>query len=172
MGRLRRPSEAGKLESSPADGLFTPLHEERQPTMELDTSGPAFESRFRVRSYELDALGHVNHAVFFNYFEQARFEALEAGGFPAAELGRRGWSVVVVHAEADFRREATQGDELLVRTRVEDTRRTSMRLTQEVIREDDGERIALGAVVAVWLGREGRPMAVPEEVRRALGVPS
>lgn len=139
--------------------------------MDEHAPSPAFESRFRVRSYELDALGHVNHAVFFNYFEQARFEALEAGGFPAGELARRGWSVVVVRAEADFRREAHQGDELLVRTHVSETRRTSMTLTQEVIGDRDGERIAEGAVVVVWLGSDGAPMAVPAEVRAGLGVP-
>lgn len=131
-----------------------------------------FESRLRVRSYELDAFGHVNHAVFFNYLEQARFDALEAGGFPAAELARRGWSVVVVHAEADFRREALQGDELRVLTRVARARRTSMRIEQSVVREPDGEPVAEGAVVAVWLGPDGRPMAVPAEVLEALGAAS
>lgn len=139
--------------------------------MEAATRPPVFESRFRVRSYELDAFGHVNHAVFFNYFEQARFDALEARGFSVAELGRRGWSVVVVHAEADFRREAVQGDGLVVRTRLAAARRTSMRLAQEVVREAGGERIAEGEVVVVWLDREGRPMGVPPEVREALGAP-
>lgn len=139
--------------------------------MDEHAPSPAFESRFRVRSYELDALGHVNHAVFFNYFEQARFEALEAGGFPASELVRRGWSVVVVRAEADFRREAHQGDELLVRTHVSEIRRTSMTLTQEVVGDRDGVRIAEGAVVVVWLGSDGAPMAVPAEVREGLGIP-
>ncbi|HZD03705.1 MAG TPA: thioesterase family protein [Longimicrobiales bacterium] len=128
-----------------------------------------FESRFRVRSYELDAFGHVNHSVFFNYLEQAHFEALDQGGFPGAEIARRGWAVVVVHAEADFRSEARQGDELRVRTRVAAVRRTSMRVEQTIVREGDGALVAEGAVVAVWVGPDGRPMPVPEEVREALG---
>lgn len=101
--------------------------------------------------------------------EQARFDALEEGGFPASELAARGWSVVVVHAEADYRREARQGDWLVVRTRVESTRRSSMTIAQTIAQEADGEVVAEGSVVAVWLDREGRPMAVPREALEALG---
>ena len=51
-------------------------------------SSRTFESRFTARSYELDSFGHVNHGVFFNWFEQARFEAFEASGL----TGRRRWA--------------------------------------------------------------------------------
>ena len=50
-----------------------------------------FEDTIRVRSYELDALGHVNHAVYLNYLEQARYDAMEAGGFPHTEVFAKGW---------------------------------------------------------------------------------
>lgn len=147
-----------------------------------------FESTFRVRSYELDGLGHVNHAVFLNYFEQARFDALEHGGFPVAEMTRRGWGVHVVRIEVDYRRECRQGDRLEVRTRIESFRNSSVTIRQELRRRDrsiaggvepdapapraptgPGEVAAEATVVAVWIGEDGRPMRIPPEVRRALG---
>lgn len=144
-------------------------------TADTPQRAPVFETRLRVRSYELDAFGHVNHAVFFNYFEYARWEVLRAGGFDAAELSRRGWSVVLAHAEADFRRPALQDDELLVRTRVVAARRTALRIHHRVVRErrEEGggsEPVAEGEVVAVWLDADGRPMPLPAEVSRAFGV--
>ncbi|NIP79253.1 MAG: thioesterase, partial [Gemmatimonadetes bacterium] len=30
----------------------------------------------QARSYELDGFGHVNYAVYLNYFEYARYRAL------------------------------------------------------------------------------------------------
>ena len=33
-----------------------------------------FDYKFSVRGYELDSYGHVNNAVYLNYFEQARWE--------------------------------------------------------------------------------------------------
>ena len=135
----------------------------------IDLLGTVFESHVRVRSYELDALGHANHSVFFNYMEQARFDALEQGGLPASEIARRGWSIVVVRAEADFKREALQGDLLTIRTRVESVRRTRIRIAQEIVREEDGVLVAGGAVVLAWLGRDRRPIPVPDEALDALG---
>lgn len=35
-----------------------------------------FEYKISVRGYELDSYGHVNNAVYLNYFEQARWEIL------------------------------------------------------------------------------------------------
>lgn len=144
-----------------------------------------FETRFRVRSYELDGFGHLNHAVYLNYFEQARFDALTTGGFGLERLAERGWAVHVVRVEVDFRREALLGQEMLVRTRVAEARSSSMTIHQVALdpaRPDsvsDGERIvagrpdaifAEGRVVAVWIGPDRAPMRIPAEVRVALGL--
>lgn len=143
--------------------------------MAADPVEPAprvFESRFRVRSYELDGLGHVNHAVFLNWFEQARFEALESGGLPVDQIAARGWAVVVARVEVDFHREARHGQRLRIRTRVEEPRNTSLVLRQEAVLDEAGDDeilLAEARVVAVWL-RDGRPRRIPPEVREALSL--
>jgi len=40
-----------------------------------------FLTHLRVRHYEMDALGHVNNAVYQNYLEQAAIEHSESLGF-------------------------------------------------------------------------------------------
>jgi acyl-CoA thioester hydrolase len=127
------------------------------------------ETRVRVRSYELDALGHVNHAVYLNYFEAARFDALEAGGFSPAEMSGRGWGVHVVRVEVDYRRECRLGETLVVRTWVEEFRRSSMAIRHELREEASGALAAEARVIAVWVGSDGNPMRIPPEARRALG---
>ena len=130
-----------------------------------------FTSRLTVRSYELDSFGHVNHAVLLHYLEHARFIALEEGGFGHAELERRGWGVFVVRVEVDYLGEVLLGDELVVRTSADEPRRSSMVLTQEIVREDEPEKALLRArITAVWVGEDRRPMRVPEEVRAAFGL--
>ena len=125
-------------------------------------------SHFRVRSYELDSLGHLNHAVFLNYFEQARFDTLEQVGISPSELETRGWGVHVVRVEVDFRRECQQGDALIVRTEVESMRNSSMVLRQTMERESSGEGVAEARVVTVWVRSGKGPMRIPEEVRASL----
>lgn len=131
-----------------------------------------FETTLRVRSYELDALGHVNHAVYLNYLEQARYDAMEAGGFPHTAVLGRGWGIFVVRIEADYRKQCFQGDRLRIRTRVEAFRKVTMILRHEILREEEGpaaEPALVARVTLVWIGADGRPMRIPPEARRALG---
>lgn len=131
---------------------------------------PVHETSVVVRSYELDSFDHVNHAVFLNYFEHARFRALAAGGFPKEEMARRGWGVYVVRIEVDYLKEAREGEALTVQTWADGFRRTSMVLAQRIVRgEDPDEEVAAARVTAVWIGEAGRPIRVPPEVRRAFG---
>lgn len=129
-----------------------------------------FTTPFKVRSYELDGLGHLNHAVFLNWFEQARFDALESRGWSPAALAERGWSVHVVRIEVDYRAECRLGERLTALTTVERLRNSSMILHQE-LRKADGEPAAEARVIAVWIGREGRPIRIPDEIRQALQEP-
>jgi len=124
-----------------------------------------------VRSYELDAFGHVNHAVYLNYLEPARFDSLEAGGFAPAELAKNGWAIHVVRVEADYLKPVFRGQVLRIRTQVERFRNTSMTISQEIRRVADGPGAdpALRArVTTVWIGERGRPICIPDQARRAL----
>ncbi|MCG6957760.1 MAG: acyl-CoA thioesterase [Gemmatimonadetes bacterium] len=129
------------------------------------------EALVEVRSYELDSFGHVNHAVFLNYLEYARFEALRQGGFPYEDLVARGWGVYVVRIEVDYLKEARLGDRLLVRTSVAGSRRSSVVFAQEICRAAEPDVVlARARVTAVWVGPDRRPTRVPEAVRVALGM--
>ena len=134
-------------------------------------SSPLSTWETTARSYELDSFGHVNHAVYLNWFEQARFGALEAGGFPPRVLRERGWGIHVVRVEVDYRREVRMGDPVRVHTRVVAVRNSSFSIQQRAARlEGEGEvTVAEAAVVLVWVDSAGRPMRVPDEARQALG---
>ena len=137
----------------------------------LIADAPVAQTEITVRSSELDSLGHVNHAVFLNYFEHARFEALEAAGFSWSLLEERGWGIYVVRIEVDYLAEARRGELLLVRAHAESFRRTSMVLAQTMERvEANGERtkVAQARVTAVWVGPDRKPMRVPDDVRAGL----
>lgn len=131
------------------------------------------EAFVEVRSYELDSFGHANHAVFLNYLEYARFEALRQGGFPYEELVARGWGVYVVRIEVDYLKEARLNERLRIRTWADGFRRTSMVLAQDISNADDPSSVlARARVTAVWVGPDRKPMRVPPEVRVAMGLDS
>ena len=130
---------------------------------------PVSETPITVRGPELDSFGHVNHAVFLNYLEHGRLEALEKSGLSWSELDETGRSIFVVRIEVDYLEEAKRGQQLLVRTWAQSFRRTSMVLWQEIVREETPQSVVVrAAVTAVWIGANRKPQRVPEEVQRGL----
>lgn len=136
-----------------------------------DAPGPAgthtrtWTTEVSVRSYELDSFGHVNHAVFLNYLEYARFDALAQAGHSYGDLRARGWGVYVVRVEVDYLKEARLGDRLTIRSRGESPRRSSMVFAQEIAPVDAPDAPAVRArITAVWVGEDGRPMRIPDPV--------
>ncbi|RRO16722.1 acyl-CoA thioesterase [Saccharopolyspora rhizosphaerae] len=64
-----------------------------------------FRIPIQVRSYELDALGHVNHAVYHQYGEVARVAGFRAAGCDWNELGEKKLAPVLLSTTVNFRRE-------------------------------------------------------------------
>lgn len=128
-------------------------------------------ARLRVRTYELDSLGHVNHAVYLNWFEHARMEVLDRVGLPLDELFRRKWLPTVVRIEVDYRAEARVGAELRVETAMGEIGRSSFVIHQKLLAEKDDRLLAEARVVAVLVGADGSAMPVPDEMRRLLATP-
>jgi len=132
-------------------------------------AAPVAETVITVRTPELDSFGHVNHAVFLNYLEHARYLALIEAGFSWSSLDDENWQIYVVRIEVDYLAQATRGNELLIRTWAESFRRTTMVLAQEIVRADDRDSVVARArVTAVWIGPDRRPMRVPPYVRSGL----
>jgi acyl-CoA thioester hydrolase len=71
-----------------------------------------FSVRVKVRAYEVDALGHLNQAVYLQYAEHARWELLAAAGISQDELLATGYGPVVLETRVKYRRELRSGDEV------------------------------------------------------------
>ena len=77
----------------------------------------AYTTRWRVRTYELDANGHVNNAVYLNWAEQLATEHVEAAGFGREWTTAQQGAWVVRRHEITYRTPAVYGDELELTTR-------------------------------------------------------
>lgn len=122
-------------------------------------------TKLTVRSYELDSLGHVNHAVYLNWLEHARMCMLDDMGLPLDELLRRQWYPTVVHIEVDYRSEARVGQALRVESEMETYGRTSVTVSQRILADADDRLVATASIVAVFVGSDGKPIPVPQPLR-------
>ena len=116
--------------------------------------------RVQVRFRDCDPYGHVNNAVYLTYLENARFALWRAQDV-------RG--VILARAEVDFRAQATYGDELEVRVRLEGLGRSSFRYDYEVV-DLTTQRVVLHAkTVQVHFDYDTQtPVEMSEAFRRRL----
>jgi acyl-CoA thioester hydrolase len=73
------------------------------------TDREVFRTRVKVRHYELDTLGHLNHAVYHSYGEISRLELMDsAGGIEGMRAEKL--AAVLLESHISFRRELRAGD--------------------------------------------------------------
>jgi acyl-CoA thioester hydrolase len=125
----------------------------------------AYRHRLAVRFRDCDAMGHVNHAVYFTYLEQCRLTFWrELTGTPSPHT-----RVIIARAECDYRSPAHFGDELDVRLNVEGIGRSSFTLAYEIARAGDQRLVARGKTVMVGYDyAAGQTVELPAATRELL----
>ena len=121
-----------------------------------------------VRSTELDALGHVNNAKYLEYLEWGRFHWVKENGVPLDFFGKSRLSTVLVNTNVNYRREATLGQKLRVRSWLAEMGRSSFRVGQEILNER-GERVADAMITSVMFDTQTRSSVyIPDDLRALL----
>ncbi len=130
-----------------------------------------YQHHIEIRYGDTDALGHVNNATYFSYFEMAR------GGYYAAVVGHpfgsgpdaRTRTFVIAEAHITYRQPAFYGEPLTCAVRVPWVGRSSFAFEYRVSVErsaiGEARIIADGATVQVFYDPErGRVMRMPAEL--------
>ena len=138
-----------------------------------------FSHPIEVRFRDCDSMGHVNHAVFLSYLEQARFAYWRAvshttpgpgAGAPNAAAAL-GWpaGIIIARAEVDFRAPIFMGDPIEVRLWVHEIGRSSFTLEYEILRRPDDRIMATArTVIVAYDYTAGKSIPIPDDLRARL----
>ncbi|UCE04708.1 MAG: acyl-CoA thioesterase [bacterium] len=125
-----------------------------------------YTQSLKVRSYELDAQGHVNYAVYLSYLEYARVATMEQAGIPFQNFFKKGKYIVIIEANIKYLAPATLGDELEITVEGAKTSRASITFKQEIFNKKNNKKIFEGQLVAVCINKQGKPIPMDEEFRK------
>ncbi len=132
------------------------------------TVGQPMHWHVKVRHYEADGYGHVNHASYVHYLETARIEALEAVGLSLQDMRRQGILGVAAELSVKYHSPAGAGEALEIVTHVREMRGARTVWIQE-IREATSRRLVVTAeVTGAFLTDTGRPVRAPAAFRERL----
>ncbi|MEE9381861.1 MAG: thioesterase family protein [Nannocystaceae bacterium] len=118
---------------------------------------------------DIDAFGHVNHAVYLSWFENARFHYFELTGVSAYHASRN-HGPILARITVDYRAPVRFPDELWVSMQVLRIGNTSF-TTRNRVWSATQRRIcaeAQAVIVMVDYGAEAAAVRVPEPIRAAM----
>lgn len=134
------------------------------------------ERQFRVRHYECDGFGHVNHANYLRYMQEAAMDASAAAGYDLSRyeaIQRQWW---IRETDITYLRPLVYGDSVIVKTWVADFHRVRSRRMYELRHATTGEIVAEAHTDWVYLNMAtNRPTTIPPEMMAAFfpeGAPS
>jgi acyl-CoA thioester hydrolase len=125
-----------------------------------------FSTQIEVRFRDLDALGHVNNAVYLTYFEVARFQYWK-NLFGSEAFSRH--SFVVVRAECNYRSPAHTGELLRLFAKVSDLKKSSFVFEYQIVESQTGRVVADGLTVqACFDPKTKRTKPISDELRDSI----
>ena len=126
-----------------------------------------FQADIQVRFKDIDAMGHVNNAVVFTYFEEGR-KALFLDAFKKSAPG--GFNFIMAHIECDYLLPVHLEDHPILTMWVTAIGTKSFKLAYALIDASDDNRVfARGASIQVCYDyHRQRSIPVPQSLREAL----
>ncbi len=123
--------------------------------------------RVRIYYHHTDCGGVVYYARYLDFLEEGRTEYMEKRGAAVGDLAKQGIFFVVARQEVDYKAPAFYGDVLDIDTRVTETGAAKAVFECE-IRNQNGKTIAKAKTVLVFVDKELKPRAIPQEIKEKL----
>ena len=134
--------------------------------MNQSKAPPIYREEFAVPESAIDRNGHVNNVAYVQWMQDIAVEHYESiGGTNPMQLVGATW--VVREHKVEYLLPAFAGEEIEIKTWVENTRRVRSLRKYEFIRRADGKVLVRGETDWVFVDvKTGAPRAIPEEVSR------
>ncbi len=115
-----------------------------------------------VRFSDVDALQHVNNAIFNTYYEEARLRFLGDNASMAKEF-EQGRSFVMVRSEIEYLGQVKFPDTLLIGTGITKVGNSSMVASQGMYHSETKKLLSVANTTGVWFDiNKQRPVKLPE----------
>ena len=122
-----------------------------------------YKVEVEVRFRDLDAMNHVNNAVYFTYFEIARIAYY---GELTGATDPRELDTILAEATCTYRSPAVYGERLDVWVRAASLGRSSSVFEYRIVEQTTGRLVATGRSVQVMYDYvAGRPVPITPELR-------
>ena len=97
---------------------------------------PIQEKTIQISEAHLDSFGHLNHARYFELFEQARWDIISSRGFGIDTIRRTRTGPVILEVAAKFLRELAPRETVVIRSELTSYERKIGKFRQQMLKAD------------------------------------
>src|SRR5215212_10706312 len=135
------------------------------------SNSPIYSTSFHIPASAIDENGHVNNVAYVQWMQDIAVEHYESLGGIQAQGKDATW--FVHEHKIEYLLPAFAGEEIEIRTWVENIRRVRSLRKYEFVRRSDGKVLVRGETDWVFVDAQtGRPRAIPEEVAKVFALTS
>ncbi len=147
----------------PSTGIFAHHSDYSEMTSSVEHS-----IELRVRYAETDQMQVVYHSHYLVWCEVGRTELMRSLGQPYASVERTDVALAVVDASLRYLAGARYDDLIRVTTRISAVKSRSVTFDYTITHAESGVHLVSASTTLVSLGRDGRIVALPRELREIL----
>jgi len=126
---------------------------------------PAYTKNFKIPGSAIDENGHVNNVVYVQWMQDIAVEHYASIGGVEAQGPNATW--VVREHRVEYLLPAFAGEEVEIKTWIENIRRVRSLRKYEFVRRADGKVLVRGETDWVFVDvKTGSPRAIPAEVEK------
>ena len=118
----------------------------------------------KVYYRDVDKMGIVYYSRYFEYFEESRTELFASIGLLITNIEKEGITLPVISCHCDFKRGAEFEDTIIIRSFVNETPRSTLKISYMCIHENTNELLATGYSIHAFLNSLGKPIKPPESI--------
>ena len=127
-----------------------------------------FEYRTKVFYKDVDQMGIVYYARYYEYFEAARTELLKSLGIRVTVIENEGYLLPVITSHCDYKVGANFEDTLIINTIIKDQPRSRLRIDYEVYRDKSAELLVSGYTLHAFTDKSGKAVKPPKQLVETL----
>ena len=127
-----------------------------------------FEYCTKVYYKDVDQMGIVYYARYYEYFEAARTELLKSLGIYVTAIEDDGYLLPVITSHCDYKVGANFEDTLLVNTIIKELPKPRLRIEYEVHRDNSDELLVTGYTMHAFTDKSGKAVKPPKQLVETL----
>jgi acyl-CoA thioester hydrolase len=121
-----------------------------------------YQHEMTVRFNDCDAMGHLNNAVYYTFFEEARKELFQIFN---PELNTHRWNLIVASNSCDFLQQAVYAETLTIYTWISRLGKSSFEV-EHAMKNEQGVWVARGRATLLGFDFEQQKAAPLTEAQR------